>query len=105
MIIVVEYFCDQGKWVVFFIDFMICYVCVLWDVVLVLGECLVCWGYFVFVFDNLFCLLECFGVISEGSIIVFYMVLLESEEEVDLMVDEICFIFDGYLYLSRKLVG
>ncbi|EGR7482948.1 FliI/YscN family ATPase [Salmonella enterica] len=102
---VAEYFRDQGKRVVLFIDSMTRYARALRDVALASGERPARRGYPASVFDNLPRLLERPGATSEGSITAFYTVLLESEEEADPMADEIRSILDGHLYLSRKLAG
>lgn len=50
-------------------------------------------------------LLERPGVLRQGSITVFYTVLLESKEEADPIRDKIRSILDRHIYLSAKLVG
>lgn len=36
---------------------------------------------------------------EKGSIIVFYMVLVEGDDMNELLVDEVCLLFDGYIVL------
>lgn len=45
---------------------------------------------------------ECVGVGVYGVIIVFYIVLVEGDEESDLIVEEVCFIVDGYIVFLCK---
>lgn len=102
---VAEYFRDQGKRVVLFIDSMTRYARALRDVALAAGESPARRGYPASVFDNLPRLLERPGAISGGSITAFYTILLEGDDEPDPMADEIRSILDGHIYLSRKLAG
>ena len=102
---VAEFFRDQGKRVVLFIDSLTRYTRALRDVALFAGEPPARRGYPASVFDSLPALLERPGATSRGSITAFYTVLLEGEDEVDPMADEICSILDGHIFLSRKLAG
>ncbi|MEO3962515.1 FliI/YscN family ATPase, partial [Chromobacterium piscinae] len=102
---VAEYFRDQGKRVVLFVDSMTRYARALRDVALAAGEPPARRGYPASVFDSLPRLLERPGATREGSITAFYTVLLEGDDEPDPMADEIRSILDGHIYLSRKLAG
>ncbi|AUH51337.1 EscN/YscN/HrcN family type III secretion system ATPase [Chromobacterium sp. ATCC 53434] len=102
---VAEYFRDQGKKVVLFVDSMTRYARALRDVALSAGEPPARRGYPASVFDSLPRLLERPGATGAGSITAFYTVLLESDDEPDPMADEIRSILDGHIYLSRKLAG
>ncbi|MEN3029783.1 type III secretion system ATPase SctN [Chromobacterium amazonense] len=102
---VAEYFRDQGKKVVLFIDSMTRYARALRDVALAAGEPPARRGYPASVFDSLPRLLERPGATHGGSITAFYTVLLEGDDEPDPMADEIRSILDGHIYLSRKLAG
>lgn len=102
---VAEFFRDQGKRVVLFIDSLTRYTRALRDVALFAGEPPARRGYPASVFDSLPALLERPGATPRGSITAFYTVLLEGEDEVDPMADEICSILDGHIFLSRKLAG
>lgn len=102
---VAEYFRDQGKRVVLFVDSMTRYARALRDVALASGEPPARRGYPASVFDSLPRLLERPGATHSGSITAFYTVLLESDDEPDPMADEIRSILDGHIYLSRKLAG
>lgn len=102
---VAEFFRDQGKRVVLFIDSLTRYTRALRDVALFAGEPPARRGYPASVFDSLPALLERPGATPGGSITAFYTVLLEGEDEMDPMADEICSILDGHIFLSRKLAG
>lgn len=102
---VAEYFRDQGKNVVLFVDSMTRYARALRDVALAAGEPPARRGYPASVFDSLPRLLERPGATHGGSITAFYTVLLEGDDEPDPLADEIRSILDGHIYLSRKLAG
>ncbi|OXJ22557.1 EscN/YscN/HrcN family type III secretion system ATPase [Burkholderia sp. HI2714] len=102
---VAEYFRDQAKRVVLFVDSMTRYARALRDVALAAGEPPARRGYPASVFDSLPRLLERPGATGSGSITAFYTVLLEGDDEPDPMADEIRSILDGHIYLSRKLAG
>ncbi|KVT72951.1 type III secretion system ATPase SctN [Burkholderia ubonensis] len=102
---VAEYFRDQAKRVVLFVDSMTRYARALRDVALAAGEPPARRGYPASVFDSLPRLLERPGATRSGSITAFYTVLLEGDDEPDPMADEIRSILDGHIYLSRKLAG
>ncbi|KVZ51081.1 type III secretion system ATPase SctN [Burkholderia ubonensis] len=102
---IAEYFRDQAKRVVLFVDSMTRYARALRDVALAAGEPPARRGYPASVFDSLPRLLERPGATSSGSITAFYTVLLEGDDEPDPMADEIRSILDGHIYLSRKLAG
>ncbi|WP_337051551.1 type III secretion system ATPase SctN [Proteus terrae] len=102
---VAEYFREQGKNVVLFIDSMTRYCRALRDVALTAGELPVRKGYPASVFDKLPTILERPGVTHQGSITAFYTVLLESDDEPDAIGEEIRSILDGHIYLSRKIAA
>ncbi|MBI6217419.1 type III secretion system ATPase SctN [Proteus sp. DFP240708] len=102
---VAEYFREQGKNVVLFIDSMTRYCRALRDVALTAGELPVRKGYPASVFDKLPAILERPGVTEKGSITAFYTVLLESDDEPDAIGEEIRSILDGHIYLSRKIAA
>lgn len=102
---VAEYFRDQGKRVVLFVDSATRYARSLRDVALAAGQPPARRGYPASVFDSLPRLLERPGATATGSITAFYTVLLEGEDEPDPLGDEIRSILDGHIYLSRKLAG
>jgi FliI/YscN family ATPase len=100
-----EYFRDQGKRVVLFLDSVTRYARALRDVALAAGEAPARRGYPASVFDALPRVLERPGLTKTGSITAFYTILLESDDEPDPIADEIRSILDGHIYLSRKLAG
>jgi FliI/YscN family ATPase len=102
---VAEYFRDQGRSVVLFIDSMTRYARALRDVALASGEMPARRGYPASVFDALPRLLERPGKTEIGCITAFYTVLVESEDEADPIGEEIRSILDGHIYLTRKLAG
>lgn len=102
---VAEYFREQGKNVVLFIDSMTRYCRALRDIALTAGELPVRKGYPASVFDKLPAILERPGVTAKGSITAFYTVLLESDDEPDAIGEEIRSILDGHIYLSRKIAA
>lgn len=100
---IAEFFCDQGKNVLLFIDSITRYARALRDVSLSMGELPARRGYPASVFEALPKLLERPGRFLNGTITAFYTVLIESEDESDVIGDEIRSILDGHIYLSRKL--
>ncbi|MBI6528185.1 type III secretion system ATPase SctN [Proteus vulgaris] len=102
---VAEYFREQGKHVVLFIDSITRYCRALRDVALTAGELPVRKGYPASVFDTLPAILERPGVTNQGSITAFYTVLLESDDEPDAIGEEVRSIVDGHIYLSRKIAA
>lgn len=102
---VAEYFREQGKNVVLFIDSITRYCRALRDVALTAGELPVRKGYPASVFDRLPSILERPGVTYQGSITAFYTVLLESDDEPDAIGEEVRSILDGHIYLSRKIAA
>lgn len=102
---IAEYFRDQGKRVVLFIDSLTRYARARRDLALAAGEAAARRGYPASVFDALPRLLERPGVTGKGSITAFYTVLLESDDEPDPMAEEIRSILDGHIYLSRTLAA
>lgn len=102
---IAEYFRDQGKNVVLFVDSMTRYARALRDVALAAGELPARRGYPASIFESLPRLLERPGKTAKGIITAFYTVLLENEEEPDPIGDEIRSILDGHIYLSQKLAA
>lgn len=102
---IAEYFRDQGKRVVLFVDSLTRYARALRDVALAQGQAPARRGYPASVFDAMPRLLERPGNTRLGSITAFYTVLLESDDEADPIADEIRSILDGHIYLSRKLAA
>lgn len=102
---VAEYFCEQGKNVLLFIDSVTRYARALRDVALSMGELPARRGYPASVFEALPKLLERPGRFLNGSITAFYTVLIENEEESDVIGDEVRSILDGHIYLSKKLAA
>jgi type III secretion protein N (ATPase) len=102
---VAEYFRDQGKNVVLFLDSITRYARALRDVALAAGQAPARRGYPASVFDSLPRLLERPGQTQKGCLTAFYTVLLESDDEPDPIADEIRSILDGHIYLSRKLAA
>ncbi|MBS3050411.1 type III secretion system ATPase SctN [Enterobacter mori] len=102
---IAEFFRDQGRNVLLFVDSMTRYARALRDVALAAGELPARRGYPASVFEQLPLLLERPGALREGTITAFYTVLLESEEEADPIGDEIRSILDGHIYLRSKLAG
>lgn len=100
-----EYFCDRGKNVMLFLDSITRYARALREVALNLGELPARRGYPASVFEALPRLLERQGNFKTGSITAFYTVLLESDDEADVVGDEVRSILDGHIYLSRKLAA
>ncbi len=102
---IAEYYRDEGKNVLLYMDSMTRYARALRDVALATGELPARRGYPASVFEQLPLLLERPGRLKHGAITAFYTVLLESEDEADPIGDEIRSILDGHIYLSQKLAG
>lgn len=102
---IAEYFSEQGKNVLLFIDSITRYARALRDVALSMGELPARRGYPASVFEALPKLLERPGKFTNGSITAFYTVLIENEEESDVIGDEVRSILDGHIYLSQKLAS
>lgn len=102
---IAEYFSEQGKNVLLFVDSITRYARALRDVALSMGELPARRGYPASVFEALPKLLERPGRFLRGSITAFYTVLIENEEESDVIGDEVRSILDGHIYLSQKLAA
>lgn len=98
---VAEYFRDQNKHVVLFIDSITRYCRALRDVALASGELPARKCFPASVFEQLPSLLERPGNTQKGALTAFYTILLENEEEPDAIGDEIRSILDGHIYLSQ----
>lgn len=102
---IAEYFRDQGRNVVLFLDSITRYARALRDVALLAGEPPARRGYPASVFERLPALLERPGITEKGSITAFFTILLESEDDADPVAEEIRSIIDGHIILSRKLAA
>jgi len=102
---IAEFFSEQGKNVLLFIDSITRYARALRDVALSMGELPARRGYPASVFEALPKLLERPGRFLTGSITAFYTGLIENEEEADVIGDEVRSILDGHIYLSKKLAA
>lgn len=102
---IAEFFSEQGKNVLLFVDSITRYARALRDVALSMGELPARRGYPASVFEALPKLLERPGRFLTGSITAFYTVLIENEEEADVIGDEVRSILDGHIYLSKKLAA
>lgn len=102
---IAEFFRDQGKNVVLFLDSMTRYARARRDLALASGESPARRGYPASVFDCLPRLLERPGVTANGSVTAFYTILLENDDEPDPIAEEIRSILDGHIYLSRDLAA
>jgi len=102
---IAEYFCEHGRNVILFFDSITRYARALRDVALSSGELPARRGYPASVFETLPKLLERPGNFKTGSITAFYTILIESEDEADVIGDEVRSILDGHIYLSRKLAA
>lgn len=102
---IAEFFSEQGKNVLLFVDSITRYARALRDVALSMGELPARRGYPASVFEALPKLLERPGRFLAGSITAFYTVLIENEEESDVVGDEVRSILDGHIYLSKKLAA
>lgn len=102
---IAEFFSEQGKNVLLFVDSITRYARALRDVALSMGELPARRGYPASVFEVLPKLLERPGRFLSGSITAFYTVLIENEEESDVIGDEVRSILDGHIYLSKKLAA
>ncbi len=102
---IAEFFSEQGKNVLLFVDSITRYARALRDVALSMGELPARRGYPASVFEALPKLLERPGRFLKGSITAFYTVLIENEEESDVIGDEVRSILDGHIYLSKKLAA
>nr|AJW29725.1 type III secretion system protein [Pantoea ananatis] len=102
---IAEFFSEQGKNVLLFVDSITRYARALRDLALSMGELPARRGYPASVFEALPKLLERPGRFLTGSITAFYTVLIENEEESDVIGDEVRSILDGHIYLSKKLAA
>lgn len=97
-----EYYRDEGKEVILFVDSLTRYGRALRDVALSAGKFLSGWG---IRHRYLSSYRHCWsaGATKTGVITAFYTVLLDSENEPDGFGDEVRSILDGHIYLSRRL--
>ncbi len=102
-VLVAEFFRDQGKRVVLYVDSLTRYARAVRDIALAAGETPVKRGYPTSVFDRLPRFIERAGRTRSGSITAFYTVLLDSEDQEDHVADEFRSLLDGHIYLSRAL--
>lgn len=104
---VAEYFRDQGKQVVLFIDSLTRYAQALRDLALSIGEAPGAKGYPPSVLSKVNNLLERTGPGSaeQGDITAFYTVLSEGEDVNDPLIDNVRSIVDGHILLSREIAS
>lgn len=102
---IVEDFRDRGQYVLLIMDFFIRYAMVQREIALAIGEFFVIKGYLSSVFVKLSVLVERVGngISGGGSIIAFYIVFIEGDDQQDSIVDFARAIFDGYIVLFRRL--
>jgi len=98
-----EYFRDQGKDVMVFMDSVTRFARALREIALSIGEAPARQGYPPSVFAALPKLLERAGNTEKGSITGIYTVLLSGEQLEDPLGEEVRAILDGHLYLSSRL--
>ena len=102
---VAEYFRDQGKNVIIFLDSITRFARAQREVGLSSGEPITRGGYPPSVFLSFPKLMERAGTNEHGSITAFYTVLMEGENtQNDPIADEVRSIVDGHIILSKKLV-
>ncbi len=104
---VAEYFRDQGKQVLLFIDSLTRYAQALRDLALSIGEAPGAKGYPPSVLSKVNNLLERTGPgrAEQGDITAFYTVLSEGEDVNDPLIDNVRSIVDGHILLSRDMAS
>lgn len=101
---IAEYFRDQGKNVIIFVDSITRFARAQREIGISAGEPIARGGYPPSVFQSFPKLLERAGNNEHGSITAFYTVLMEGENtQNDPIADEIRSIVDGHIILSKKL--
>lgn len=102
---IAEYFRDQGRRVLLFVDNVTRYARALREIGLAAGEPPAKRGFPPSVFSALPRLMERAGLAERGSITAFYAVLVEDDDSGDPVAEETRSILDGHVILSRALAG
>ena len=102
---IAEYFRDQGRRVLLFVDNVTRYARALREIGLAAGEPPTKRGFPPSVFSALPRLMERAGLGERGSITAFYAVLVEDDDAGDPVAEETRSILDGHVILSRALAG
>ncbi len=104
---VAEYFRDQGKQVLLFVDSLTRYAQAQRDLALSIGEAPGAKGYPPSVLSKVNNLLERTGPgsLGQGDITAFYTVLSEGDEVNDPLIDNVRSIVDGHILLSREVAS
>jgi flagellum-specific ATP synthase len=102
---VAEFFCMQGRNVLFVVDSLTRFAMAQREVGLAAGEPPTTKGYTPSVFSLLARLVERVGLFSQGSITAFYTVLMEGDDQQDPLVDAVRSLLDGHIVLDRGLAA
>jgi len=102
---VAEFFAAQGKHVLLVLDSLTRFAMAAREIGLAAGEPPTAKGYTPSVFARLARLVERAGEFRVGSIIAFYTVLMEGDDQQDPLVDAVRSLLDGHIVLSRALAA